>query len=103
MPRILLAAVAALLLLPAVASAHDHKPTPIEGADIPALVAENGAGTQPVLHMDPQIPKWLARGVRSASHFGPNELKQEQFQDGHGHIITVATDNPVVDLQPYAE
>jgi hypothetical protein len=102
MPRILLAAVAALLLLPAAASAHDHKPTPIEGADIPAAIAEDGAGRLPVLHMNPHIPKWLARGVSAASHFGPSELKQEQFQDEHGHILTLATDNPAVDLQPYA-
>jgi hypothetical protein len=102
MPRSLLAALAALLLLPATAAAHDHKPVPVDGIDFAAAVAEEGAGTQPVLHMDPQIPSWLKGGVRAADHFGAAEVKQQQFQDEHGHILTLATDNPGVDLEPFA-
>ena len=108
MPRTLLAALAALLLIPATASARDHKPTPIQGIDFREAVAQEGAGPQPVLGMDPKIPAWLKRqsrdGVRSADHWSDQPLyREEQFQDQDGHVLTFATSNPAVDMTPFAE
>ncbi|MEA2448549.1 MAG: hypothetical protein QOG63_481, partial [Thermoleophilaceae bacterium] len=103
MSRLLTAALAALLLLPAAASAralpHAH---PIDlgkvkyGAD-PGLPDPNAQQ-----HIPGWLRSWAAGGAHAAADYPGPIAKEEQYQDQHGHILTLATDNASVDLEPFA-
>jgi hypothetical protein len=102
MPRFLVAALAALLLLPAAATAKEFPRA--HAVDLGS--AGYGPGGLPDLDAKPRIPKWLSRwssgNVHSADHWGNEAAVEQQFQDEHGHILTLATENPGVDLTPFA-
>jgi hypothetical protein len=103
MPRSLLAALAALLLLPAAASA---KPLPHA---TPIDVSQASDGSDPGIP-DPDAPRhfpdwlrsWAGSDLHSAADYPGPVAKEEQYQDEHGHVITLGTDNGAVDLQPFA-
>ena len=103
MPRSLVAALAALLLVPAAASAKSlPRATPIDlgaqhyGADpgLPDPFAQQ--------HIPSWLRAWSEGGVRSAASYPGPIAKEQKFQDQDGHILTLATDNGSVDLTPFA-
>ena len=65
------------------------------------------AGAQlPDAGAKPRIPSWLkfshGGGVRAADHWAGMDVTEQQFQDSDGHVLTFATDNPAVDMTPFA-
>jgi hypothetical protein len=73
--------------------------------DLGAVPPSNGR--VPDLGATPgKAPHWLKPSskklLRGAHHWEGMEVKEQQFQDEHGHVVTLATDNPVVDLGPWA-
>ena len=57
-------------------------------------------------HVPPQLRAWSRsvgkNGIHAADHWSGMDVKEEQFEDQHGHVLTFATDNKSVDLLPYA-
>jgi hypothetical protein len=104
MPRFLIAALTALLLVPAAAASAKPLPKahPIDlskvhyGAD-PGLPDPNA-----VRHIPGWLRSWSKSDVHAAADYPGPVAKEEQYQDEHGHVLTLGTDNPAVDLQPFA-
>jgi hypothetical protein len=95
--RSLLALIAVSLVLPATAAAalpSAHR-VDITHAKAPAELPDRGA--------KPRIPAFLKfSGVHAADHWTGMDVKEEQYKDEHGHVLTLATDNAAVDLAPFA-
>jgi hypothetical protein len=115
--RLPAALVAALLLLPA-SAAGAAAPTSLRELDrVPAdpslplahpvdLSQVQAPDRLPDLGAKPRIPgflKFSERGdAHAADHWTGTPVKEEQYQDTHGHVLTLATDNAGVDLAPFA-
>jgi hypothetical protein len=120
MPRLVTALIAAFLVVPAAGAAADapRYPSSLDRVDrvpadpgLPEAHAVDLSGTPaperiPDLGANPRIPDELQlpeRGeLHSANHFDEIAVKTEQFQDEHGHVLTLSTDNADVDLTPFA-
>jgi hypothetical protein len=103
MPRSLIAALAALLLLPAAAAA---KPLPVAH---PIDLSKAGYGADPglpdpnaVQHIPGWLRSWSESDLHAAAEYPGPVAKEEQYQDEDGHILTLGTDNASVDLRPFA-
>jgi hypothetical protein len=100
--RRILALIVLSLVLPATAAAdsdlpHAH-PVDLSGVEAPPEL--------PDLNATPRIPDWLKPSNRgqahAADHWAGMPVKEEQYQDDHGHVLTLATDNAGVNLAPFA-
>jgi hypothetical protein len=109
MSRFLCALVASILLLPATALAGGRVP---DNPSLPVVYPVDLSGVEaperlPDLGAKPRIPEFLkfsSRGdLHAADHWAGMDVREEQFQDVHGHVLTFATDNPAVDLTRFAE
>jgi len=102
-PRLLPIVVVAFVLLPsagALAATSEDLPR-AHPVDVTAAGGSDGpidAGARP------RVPDYLKpSGAHAADHWtGTPGIKEEQYQDQHGHVLTFATDNASVDLGPYA-
>src|SRR4051794_25311595 len=93
----LLALTAIAVLVPASASAALPRAHPVDiGQTSSSGSGPIDAGATP--HIPPALKRWGKTGVHAAGE----GLKQEQYRDQHGHVITLATDNFSVDLEPFA-
>src|SRR3954451_9849320 len=96
MPRLLPALIAALpLTVPASALASSlprGHPVDLSGVTAPDRLPDLGA--------QPRVPGYLKLGGNL--HSAAADIREEQFQDQHGHVLSFATDNPSVDLTPFA-
>jgi hypothetical protein len=100
--RLALAFIAAVLVLPSSAGATD-----LPRAHRVDLSHATAGPQLPDLNAKPRIPaSWFnfaKRGeVHAADHWGGDAAKEERYQDEHGHVLTLATDNAAVDLAPIA-
>jgi hypothetical protein len=106
--RCLIILVAACLVWPASSSALDRVP---DDPSLPLahrvdLSGAHAGDRLPDAGATPHIPRFLqfshGGGVRAADHWTGMDVKEEQFRDEHGHVLTFATDNASVDLTPFA-
>lgn len=90
-------AAAAALIAPAAAQALPRAhPIDVSGPHGPPHLADPYAKQ----HVPPQLRAWsLGRGKLRLARA---EVREQRFEDQHGHILTLATDNDAVDLTPYA-
>ena len=81
------------------------------GAELPRATALDVEGTKakrgiPDLGARPRVPRWLRPSagqlLRGAHHWEGMDVNEQRYEDEHGHVVTLATDNPAVDLQPWA-
>jgi hypothetical protein len=100
--RLLPALIAALLLVPAAAAAA---PAPARSAHPVDLSHVEAPDRLPDLGAKPRLPDFLElssrRGrARAAGSISPQT--ETRYRDQHGHQFFVGTDNPAVDLDPFA-
>src|SRR4051794_18233052 len=105
MPRYLIAALAAVLLLPAAAAAKPlPKAHPIDLSQV-TYGADPGLPDPGALqHIPPALKAWARGGAHAAADYPDGAIiaKEQQYQDQHGHVFTLGTDNASVDLRPFA-
>jgi hypothetical protein len=101
--RRLLALLALSLAVPATAAGDSLLPlahrVDLSHATAPAELPDLGAR--------PRIPDWLKfserrGGAHAADHWTGMDVKEEQYRDERGYVLTLATDNAAVDLAPFA-
>jgi hypothetical protein len=92
--RSLLALIAVSLFLPAAAAAD---PGDLPAAHRVDLSHVKAPAELPDLGAKPRIPAYLKLSAHRQT-----PVKQEQYRDEHGHVLTLATDNAGVDLAPFA-
>jgi hypothetical protein len=90
--RLAIAVIAALLVLPASAGAmpRAHRVNLSHAKAAPAGAIDRGA--------NPRLPAFL----KSPAARRQAPAKEERFEDQHGHVLTLSTDNEAVDLAPFA-
>lgn len=109
--RCLIALIAVCLVWPAAVAAAPTLDRVPDDPSLPLVHSVDLSGVQapdrlPDAGAKPHIPAFLkfsrGGGVRAADHWAGMDVKEEQFRDEHGHVLTFATDNPAVDLTPFA-
>jgi hypothetical protein len=109
--RLLIALLATVLLCPAAALASSSGGRVPDDPSLPLVHSVDLSGVKaparlPDAGAQPRIPAFLefshGGGVRAADHWAGRDVKEEQFRDEHGHVLTFATDNAAVDLVPFA-
>jgi hypothetical protein len=102
--RFPLALVLASLLLPAAAGASALPRA--HAVDVSHAVGGSAgpidAGATPHIPAYLRPAAWRRGAVHAADHWTGLDVKEERYRDGDGHVLTLATDNAGVDLEPFA-
>lgn len=107
MPRVLIALLASLAAVAALAPVGSASASRLPRVHAVDLSGVHGPANLPdpaaAKHIPPDLRAWTRRGAHAADHWtGDPNIAEQRFEDEHGHVLTFATDNPNVDLTPFA-